>query len=484
LHIAKVRGVLSTVVTADFDGEIRCWDISQHLLNWRVQGHKGRVIGLTVTNTTETTPRLVISTGIDSTIKVWRLNPKENVKRSLWERDDAKETHLSYIANKGEDYGGNSQRNITTTTTKPSNPLAAGGLTSTQMAEYGAGDQLPISTIKHWEPLRCVDANWQQNTTQFATGSESVMLWDVHRTHALHTYAATPEQCTDIAFNPGQHNVLATTMQDSKITFYDTRAKTQMPYITILNWANEIRWNPIDPRIFAVATNDWCCYTFDIRHTKRAIKTHRGHVDAVTSIDWSPAGREFVSCAVDGHIRIWKSDHQASDAMKVGYSRELYKGKRMYNLAQVRWTNDNKYILSGSADGALRLWKARRAEPLHRINARQRASIHYSQRLAEKYSHLDEIALISKFRNAKVPHRIPRNGVFYKTERFNQKTWKQLKEQLNPTTKEGKEKRKREQLKTKGSKPFRRLKRWQREKQESWAQKVVVRRGIVMDHQE
>ena len=226
--ITKVRNSLPTIISADFDGELRCWDISQHLLNWRVQAHNGRVMGLTVTNNTETTPNLVISTGIDKTIKIWRLKPTENTSRSLYERDDAKETDYSYLPRQGMNYGGNTQRSITTTTTS-----SDGAISKNSMAQYGAGDQLPGSTIHHWEPLRCVDANWQHNSTQFATGSGKVMLWDVNRNHSLHKFTETPEQCTDIAFNPGQHNVLATTMKDSKITFYDTRAKTAMPYITI-----------------------------------------------------------------------------------------------------------------------------------------------------------------------------------------------------------------------------------------------------------
>lgn len=203
-------------------------------------------------------------------------------------------------------------------------------------------------------------------------------------------------------------------------------------------------------------------------------------MDSVTSLDWSPAGKEFVSGSVDGHVRIWKSDHQAADARKVGYSRELYKGRRMYNLEQVRWTNDNKYVLSGSADGALRLWKAKRAQPLHRINARQRASIHYAEKLAEKYQHMPEIGLIQKFRNAKVPHRIPRNGVFYKKERKEQKRLQGLTKKLNPTSRDKKVLR-RKFAKDRGDANN---KRWVKNQRKPWAHKVVQKRGIMGDHAE
>ena len=231
--IEKVRNSLPLILTADYDGELRCWDISQHLLNWRVQAHSGRVMGLTVTNNSKRSPNLVISSGIDKTIKLWRVRLKSNSAiRSMWARDDAKETNFSYIATKGIDYGGNSQQMITTTTNNTINNNN-GAITSKSMSEYGAGDQLPIQTINHWEPLRCIDANWQENSTIYASGGGMVCIWDINRTHPLHKFNSTPEQSTDIAFNPSQHNLLAACMQDSKITFYDIRTKTQMPYITL-----------------------------------------------------------------------------------------------------------------------------------------------------------------------------------------------------------------------------------------------------------
>eukprot|EP01084_Bolivina_argentea_P245588 411141_1 len=445
--IEKVRNSLTLILSADYDGEIRCWDINQHLLNWRVQGHNGRCMDLTVNQKNN----LVISTGIDKKIKLWKLISNKSIKRSIYERDDAKDSSLSYIANKGNANNCISQSNFT----------------------ENNSDQKPISTINHYEPLRCIDFNWQSNSTIYATGSSQILLWDINRQNKLHKFNSTPEQCVSIAFNPSQYNLLASCMQDSKITFYDIRSKTTMSYITLLNWANEISWNPIDPRIFAIATNDWCCYTFDIRYLKKAIKTHRGHVDSVTSIDWSPNGKEFVTGSVDGHIRIWNSNHSNYNIrQKIGYSKELYKNKRMYNLEQVRWTYDNKYILSGSADGVIRLWKSNRSKPLYKINKRQKNSIQYSNKLIQKYKHINQIGLINRFRNAKIPHRIPRNGVYYKKERFQQKRLKELKEKVNPKTDKRKIKR-----------DIKKDKKW-RKKNKTWAQKVVQQTGIIADYQQ
>ena len=219
--LIKVRSKLPILVSGDWDGEIRCWDMAQHLLNWRVHGHKGRVMGLTTTNTGTRSVNvnksknsdeiqyiangnnLVISTGIDKTIKIWKLN-LQGTARKIGVRDDV--TGWEGLVQ----HNGNN---------KESSHL---------------GDQIPISTIHHWEPFHCVDACWEYNSTLYATGSTSVRLWDINRSHGLHNFKGTVDQVSCMAFNPSQFNILAVGMQDRKITFYDTRTKSPLPYITLL----------------------------------------------------------------------------------------------------------------------------------------------------------------------------------------------------------------------------------------------------------
>jgi len=393
--INKCRNKLPIIVSGDWNGEIRCWNVSENLLNWRVQGHKNRVLGISITNESNSNENIVISTGIDNTIKLWKLNLK-NKSRSIYDRDDA----LSIYTNT------NSYIN----------------------------DQKPVNTIYNSEPYHCIDCNWEINSRIYATGSSYLSIWDISRNTALHNFdkiqsMGLNDHIVCNAFNPTQYNLIAVGSQDRKITFYDIRTKHSMPNISLLNWANEIKWNPINSNVFVVATNDWSSYTFDIRHTKKALRQFRGHIDAVTSVDWSPTGNEFVTGSTDGHIRIWNSHHQTKDhnGRKVGYSRELYKGKRMYNIYQVRWSNDSKYIFSGSADGTIRIWKAFRAQPLYKINKRYKNFINYNEKLKKKYEHMSEIGLIYKFRKAKVHQRIPRNGVYFSKEKQEMKKVNQLK---------------------------------------------------------
>jgi len=83
---------------------------------------------------------------------------------------------------------------------------------------------------------------------------------------------------------------------------------------------------------------------------------HSDHISAVISVDYSPTGREFVSGSYDKTIRLWGCE----DAK----SREVYYTKRMQRLTSVLWTLDNKYILCGSDEMDVRIWKANRSEKL------------------------------------------------------------------------------------------------------------------------
>jgi len=63
------------------------------------------------------------------------------------------------------------------------------------------------------------------------------------------------------------------------------------------------------------------------------------------------------------------------------------------------WTMDSKYLLSGSDDGNIRLWRANASERSGVKSAKQRQALEYNQALAERYSHLPEIRRIRRHRH-------------------------------------------------------------------------------------
>lgn len=81
---------------------------------------------------------------------------------------------------------------------------------------------------------------------------------------------------------------------------------------------------------------------------------HKDHLSAILDIDFAPTGKEFVAASFDKTIRIFPYND--------GRSREVYHTKRMQQVNSVLYTNDAKYIVSGSEDTCLRIWKSNASE--------------------------------------------------------------------------------------------------------------------------
>lgn len=72
------------------------------------------------------------------------------------------------------------------------------------------------------------------------------------------------------------------------------------------------------------------------------------------------------------------------------------------------WTPDSKYILSGSDDGNIRLWRANASAREGIKSARQRQSEEYNTALVERYKHMPEVRRIHRHRH--IPHVVKKAG--------------------------------------------------------------------------
>lgn len=131
-------------------------------------------------------------------------------------------------------------------------------------------------------------------------------------------------------------------------------------------------------------------YTFDTRHLKNPLKIHFDHVSAVTDVDYSPTGKEFVSGSYDKTIRIYNVNHS--------HSRDIYHTKRMQHVVCVAWSLDNRYLFSGSDEMNIRMWKAKASEKLGVIQPRERVNFNYQEALKDKYAAHPQIKRIARHR--------------------------------------------------------------------------------------
>jgi WD repeat and SOF domain-containing protein 1 len=197
-----------------------------------------------------------------------------------------------------------------------------------------------------------------------------------------------------VCWNPAERPLLASVGADRGVVLYDVRAGAPLRKAVMALRANALAWNPREPFAFVVGSEDTNAYTFDMRRLAAAVMVHKDHVGAVMDVSFSPTGREFATGSYDRTVRLWATD--------AGKSRDVYHTKRMQRVFAVRHTADAKYVLSGSDDANVRLWKVQAAAPLARATPRERAARDYSAALVARFAHMPEVKRIDAAR------RVPR----------------------------------------------------------------------------
>ena len=115
-------------------------------------------------------------------------------------------------------------------------------------------------------------------------------------------------------------------------------------------------------------------------------------------VDYSPTGREFVTGGYDKMVRIFDMDG--------GHSKEVYHTKRMQKLFCVKWSADNKYLITGSDETNIRLWKAEAAAQIGTKAPREAAALDYASKLKRRFKDHPEIRRIAQHKHVpKVIHK-------------------------------------------------------------------------------
>ncbi|KAL1505927.1 hypothetical protein ABEB36_005375 [Hypothenemus hampei] len=256
------------------------------------------------------------------------------------------------------------------------------------MPQFGEEDE-PVNTVLSKTVVTSL--SHQKKSNIFATSGEVVQLWEANRNQPLKTYEWGVDSLHDVAFNMVEPNVFGACASDRSIILYDARDKGPLRKVIMKLRSNKIAWNPMEAFIFTCANEDYNLYTFDTRNLKKPVNVHMDHVGAVTYVDYAPTGKEFVSGSYDKTIRIFTADH--------GHSREIYHTKRMQRLTCVHWTLDNKFIISGSDEMNIRIWKARASEKLGPMNPRERNALRYADALKDKFASHPQIKRIGRHRH-------------------------------------------------------------------------------------
>ena len=259
----------------------------------------------------------------------------------------------------------------------------------------------PYSTESDAEPISTwlgnsvfTSLSHHRSRNSFAVSSDVVSIYNLEKHTAAPEVLKWPNSVDTIkavSFNQVETSILATCATDRSIILYDLRTSSPLTR-TILSFAsNKIAWNPMEAYNFAVANEDHNIYMFDMRRIDRALNILKDHIAAVMDVEFSPTGEELVSASYDRTIRLWSREK--------GHSRDVYHTKRMQRVFSSVWTPDSKFVLSGSDDGNIRIWrsKANRREGVK--SRRERQALEYNEALVNRYEHMPEVRRIKRHRH-------------------------------------------------------------------------------------
>ncbi|KAK6090201.1 hypothetical protein P3W45_000749 [Vairimorpha bombi] len=192
-----------------------------------------------------------------------------------------------------------------------------------------------------------------------------------------------------IAHNPSFTHLFGFSNNESNF-IADLRVEKIVLEYNLPNKTNAISFSPSDGYFVASANEDGNGYVHDLRYIDTPCNTLRGHVGAVTSIKYNPLGTEICTGSFDQSIRIFRNNERKS--------RDIYYNQRMYNVYGVEYSNDGQFIISGSDDGSIRLWKSEASAKSGPLSRKEKEVQKFSKVLIDKYKDITEVDRINRHR--------------------------------------------------------------------------------------
>lgn len=339
--VAKHYHDLNKMATGSGDGVVKFWNMSSSEELCSFRAHYGLVTGLCINPVQASKNRnlqYMLSCGDDKTVKLWSVNT-----------DD--------FADVNDDQQLNTK-----------------GLLKTFYGDHA------FQGIDH-----------HRSNSSFVTGGAQIQLWDTSRSKPTSNLSWGADNVTSVKFNQNDSNILASTGSDNSIVLYDLRTNSPTQKIVQQMRTNCLCWNPMEPFNFVTGNEDHNSYYYDMRKMNRALNVFKDHISAVMDVDFAPTGDEIVTGSYDKTIRIFNTNQ--------GHSREIYHTKRMQHVFQVKYSMDSKYIVSGSDDGNVRLWRSKAWERSNVKTSREKNKLEYDEKLKERFKFMPEIRRISRHRH-------------------------------------------------------------------------------------
>jgi DDB1- and CUL4-associated factor 13 len=337
-------------------------------------GHRDGVYSLDTDPHSLTT---VVSGSADGDLRVW------NLRQQKCTRVFSK-AHDSFI------------RSVTVAPMKPGVFLSGSDDHCIKLWDYSQTEDSPRVTFKTTEVVHAL-THHRKEPYFMSAGGQGILEWNHSRSEPLTVFRFSPnDSYSALSLNPSQGDLyVAAGTSDRSIVLGDRRSTLPINRNILATKSNCLAWNPLTPTTFAAGNDDGRVYSFDMRKLDKPLKLYLDHVGAVMSVVYSPTGQQLLTGSYDKTLRLFDT----SNHMITVHSTDVYHTMRMQRIWSARYTADANYILSGSDDGNVRLWKAQASTPIGPTSQRERSVLSYREKLSEKFSEMPEIKRISRHRH-------------------------------------------------------------------------------------
>jgi len=215
----------------------------------------------------------------------------------------------------------------------------------------------PILSFEESQKISCIDWNPLTRNLLTAVGHAGVVVvHDISAARVVGNFVAHSRRAWSVDSSPFTASVFATGADDCTTKLWSTTSPT--PVMVLEGRASVccVQFNPFKEHEMAIGCADRRAYVYDIRNTRHALSSARGHSHAVAFVRFG-APTTLISSSTDSTVRYW--DVSSSHASCLNTHSGHVNSKNFLGL-----THSGTFTATGSEDGRVVVYHQAVRRPL------------------------------------------------------------------------------------------------------------------------